>query len=249
VRDSFHSIDELDELPAPLKLASGPGRIPLFCFSTPVALGGAAQFARLAAGFQGVRDLYALPVVGFTEDERLPATVDAAVTMWAESVRRTVPTGTPFVLLGYCAGGNFAHAAATYLEQVGVRPAGLILLDTFLPGHTVVEDLGAQMVEGMFDREAKFGPFTSTRLSAMGRYHELFLRSTIGEVDAPILFLRPDTPLPPAAGEAPVTDGEWRASWHTEHVLGEVEGDHFTMLEDKAPSMAQAIEHWLASLA
>ncbi|QUQ65443.1 type I polyketide synthase [Kutzneria sp. CA-103260] len=249
VRDSFTSVTELDEVPAPLKLASGPASTQLFCFSTPMALGGATQFARLAANFQGVRDLYALPVLGFAKEDRLPSTVDAAVGMWAESVRRTVQEDRPFVLLGYCAGGNFAHAAVSYLENVGVPPAGLVLLDTFLPGDTVVDDLGAQMVEGMFDREATFGPFTSTRLSAMGRYYELFTRSTITDVRAPILFLRPDTPLPPAPGTAPATDGEWRASWHTEHVLGEVEGDHFTMLEDRAPSMARVLERWLASLA
>ncbi|MFI9387116.1 type I polyketide synthase [Kutzneria sp. NPDC052558] len=249
LRESFTKVTELDDVPAPLKLASGPADTQIFCFSTPMALGGATQFARLAANFQGVRDLYALPVLGFAREERIPSTVDAAVGLWAESVRRVVSADRPFVLLGYCAGGNFAHAAVKYLEDAGLPPAGLILLDTFLPGNAVIDDLGAQMVEGMFDREAAFGPFTSTRLSAMGRYYELFTKTAIGEIRAPILFLRPDTPLPPVPGTAPADAGEWRASWPTEHVLGEVEGDHFTMLEDRAPSMARAIEHWLATRA
>ncbi|MFI6512758.1 type I polyketide synthase [Streptosporangium sp. NPDC050855] len=246
LRPSFSSPEELGEIPPPVKLASGPGGPALFCFSTPMALGGATQFARLAANFRGVRDLYALPVLGFAREESLPGTVDAAVRVWAESVRRAAGD-EPFVVLGYCAGGIFAHAAVTHLESLGVRPAGLVLLDTFLPDDKVIDDLGTQMVQGMFDREASFGPFTSARLGAMGRYYKLFRECTLGQVRAPILFLRPDTPLPGPDG-VPTATPDWRASWHTEHVAREVEGDHFTMLEDRAPSMARAIEGWLESL-
>ncbi|MFB9680725.1 SDR family NAD(P)-dependent oxidoreductase [Streptosporangium vulgare] len=246
LRPSFSSIEELDEIPPPVKLASGPGGPALFCFSTPMALGGATQFARLAANFRGVRDLYALTVPGFAKEERLPGTADAAVRLWAESVRRAAG-GEPFAVLGYCAGGIFAHSAVGYLESIGVNPVGLILLDTFMPDDKVIDDIGMQLVRGMFDREASFGPFTSARLAAMGRYYRLFRESTVGEVRAPILFLHPDTPLTGFDGEVPVTD-DWRASWHTEHVLREIEGDHYTMLEDKSPSMARAIEGWLESL-
>nr|WP_281403003.1 type I polyketide synthase [Streptosporangium becharense] len=246
LRQSFSSPEELEEIPPPVKLAAGPGRPSLFCFSTPMALGGATQFARLAANFRDVRDLFALPVLGFAREESLPATVDAAVRTWAESVRRAAGD-EPFVVLGYCAGGIFAHAAVGYLESLGVNPAGLVLLDTFMPDDKVIDDLGTQMVQGMFDREASFGPFTSARLGAMGRYYKLFRECAVGEVKAPILFLRPDTPLPGPGGEPPATE-DWRASWHTDHVAREVEGDHFTMLEDRAPSMARAIEDWLASL-
>ncbi|MFF5113896.1 type I polyketide synthase [Streptosporangium sp. NPDC000509] len=246
LRPSFSSVEELDEIPPPVKLASGPGTPALFCFSTPMALGGATQFARLAANFRGVRDLFALTVPGFAKEERLPGTVDAAVRVWAESVRRAAGD-EPFAVLGYCAGGIFAHAAVGYLESIGINPRGLVLLDTFMPDGKVIDDIGMQLVRGMFDREASFGPFTSARLAAMGRYYRLFRESTVGEVRAPILFLHPDTPLTGFDGEIPVTD-DWRASWHTDHVLREVEGDHYTMLEDRSPSMARAIEGWLESL-
>lgn len=242
LRDSFDSPADLPGLPPALKLAEGSADLPLFCMSTPVALGGAAQFARLGAAFRGVRDLYALPVYGYAGDESLPATVEAAVSLWAEIVAASVQPGGRYVLLGYCAGGNFAHKVAAYLERRGLPPAGLVLLDTFLPDDALIDDLGEDMVEGMFDREDKFGPFSDARLSAMGRYYRLFRQCVLEEVSAPILFIAPDTPLSQPAPE------RWRSSWPAAQCDKEVEGDHFTMLEGMAPSMAEAIEDWLVTL-
>ncbi|WP_407674906.1 type I polyketide synthase [Nonomuraea fuscirosea] len=242
LRDSFGSPADLPALPAALKLAEGPAGLPLFCMSTPMALGGAAQFARLGAAFRGIRDLYALPVHGYAEDEGLPADVAAAVALWAEIVAASVPPGGPYALLGYCAGGNFAHKVATLLERRGLPPAGLVLLDTFLPDDALIDDLGEDMMRGMFDREERFGPFSDARLSAMGRYYRLFRETTLEEVAAPILFITPDTPLSQPAPE------RWRSSWPAAQCAKEVKGDHFTMLEEMAPSMTEAIEGWLATL-
>ncbi|MEU8402488.1 type I polyketide synthase [Nonomuraea sp. NPDC048892] len=242
LRDSFGSPAELPALPAALKLAEGPGGMPLFCMSTPMALGGAAQFARLGAAFRGIRDLYALPVHGYAENEGLPADVEAAVSLWAEIVAANVPPGGPYALLGYCAGGNFAHKVATLLERRGLPPTGLVLLDTFLPDDALIDDLGEDMMRGMFDREEKFGPFSDARLSAMGRYYRLFRETTLEEVAAPILFITPDTPLSQPAPE------RWRSSWPAAQCAKEVKGDHFTMLEEMAPSMTEAIEGWLGTL-
>ncbi|MEV4075637.1 SDR family NAD(P)-dependent oxidoreductase [Nonomuraea fuscirosea] len=242
LRDSFGSPAELPALPPALKLAEGPAGLPLFCMSTPMALGGAAQFARLGTAFRGIRDLYALPVHGYAEDEGLPGDVAAAVALWAEIVAASVPPGDPYALLGYCAGGNFAHKVATLLERRGLPPAGLILLDTFLPDDALIDDLGEDMMRGMFDREERFGPFSDARLSAMGRYYRLFRETTLEEVAAPILFITPDTPLSQPAPE------RWRSSWPAAQCAEEVKGDHFTMLEEMAPSMTEAIEGWLATL-
>ncbi|MFC3995974.1 SDR family NAD(P)-dependent oxidoreductase [Nocardiopsis sediminis] len=246
LRPSFASLDDVNKAYPPLSLASGPAGPKLFCFSTPMALGGAAQFARLAAHFQGVRDLYALQVPGYAPDDALPETVDVIVRMWAESIREAAGS-EPFVLLGYCGGGNFAHAAVAYLEQQGVRPEGLILLDTFLPDSDVIGDLGGQMLDGMFEREATFGPFSDTRMTAMGRYYRLFRETEVADIKTPVLFLHPDTPLPGPDGTRSRT-GDWRASWHMDHELGEVRGDHLTMLEGESASMAGAIEGWLKGL-
>ena len=246
LRESFASVDDLDQVPVVVKLASGPANVQLFCFGSPVALGGPALFARLAAGFDGVCDLYALPMPGFARHERVPVTAEAVVDLWAQIVRRTAAEGTPVVLLGYSAGGSFAHATASHLEKLGFALDGLILLDTFLPDGEAMDAVGPQIVEGILAREAELGPFTSARLTAMGRYAELLAEVKTGAVRAPVLFLRPDTPLPVIGAPASPPDRAWRGSWPAEHVLAEVEGDHFTMLEDKAPSTARAIRRWLA---
>ncbi|MET7334572.1 thioesterase domain-containing protein, partial [Nonomuraea sp. NPDC005650] len=244
LRPSFGTLDELDRPYPPLMLASGPGGPKLFCFSTPMALGGASQFARLAVHFQGVRDLYALQVPGYAPDDSLPDNVDVIVRMWAESIRETAGDD-PFVVVGYCGGGNFAHAAVTYLERIGVRPAGLVLLDTFLPDSSVIDELGGQMLEGMFDRAETYGPFSDTRMTAMGRYYRLFRETEVEGIEAPVLFLRPDTPLPSGPDGERSRDGNWRASWHLRHDLCEVRGDHLTMMEGESAAIAQAVEEWL----
>ncbi|MFC7589583.1 SDR family NAD(P)-dependent oxidoreductase [Nonomuraea antimicrobica] len=118
LRRSFGTLEEVGRDYPPLALASGPAQPKLFCFSTPMALGGASQFARLAQHFQGVRDLYALQVPGYAPDDSLPESVDVVVRMWAESILETAG-GDPFVVVGYCGGGNFAHAAVTYMEAKG----------------------------------------------------------------------------------------------------------------------------------
>ena len=241
LRESFVSVDELDQVPQPVRLASGPANVQLFCFNSPVALGGSTQFARLADHFDGVCDLYAMPVPGFARDERLPATTEAAVSLWADNVRQTAVEDRPVVLLGYSAGGSLAHATTVRLEEHGFRPAGLVLLDTLPPDSEAMDAVWPQIVEGILAREATLGPFTSARLSALGRYSELVAATEPVAVRAPVLFLRPDTPLAP-------TEGPWRGSWHTKHDLDEVEGNHFTMLEEHAPATARAVQRWLTSL-
>ncbi|MEV5955789.1 type I polyketide synthase [Streptomyces sp. NPDC051987] len=241
LRESFASIDELDQVPRPVQLASGPANVQLFCFNSPVALGGSTQFTPLAAHFDGVCDLYTMPMPGFTRDERLPATTDAVVSLWADAVRQTAAADRPVVLLGYSAGGSLAHATAIRLEEQGFLPAGLILLDTVPPDSEVMDAVWPRILESILAREAALGPFTSAGLSALGRYSELVAATEPVAVRAPVLFLRPNTPLSP-------TDGPGRGSWPAEHTLDEVEGDHFTMLEDHAPATARAVRRWLTSL-
>ncbi|MFE9425663.1 type I polyketide synthase [Kitasatospora sp. NPDC006697] len=239
---AFDSAAELGRLADPVRLATGPQGPKLICFPSPMALGGAQQYARFAAPFRGRREVVVPPVPGFGPGEALPRSVAAAVEVFTRSVR-AVAAGEPFVLLGYSSGGQFAHATAEALEKAGTPPAGVVLLDTYLPDGEGQDALWPQMFHGMLDRESSFGRFSAARLAAMSRYSDLIVDCLPGALAAPLLFVRPAEPFT----EAPGTE-DWRARWRAEHRLREVPGTHFTVLEESAPAAAEAVEEWLATL-
>ncbi|MFH8474154.1 type I polyketide synthase [Streptomyces sp. NPDC018000] len=264
LRPAFTTAAQLGAVSPPVRLAKGPEGPMLICFPSPMALAGAQQYARLAAGFRDVRDVHVVTPPGFVDGEPLPASVDAAVDHLARSVRE-LAGDTPFALVGYSSGGQFAHATASRLERDGVTPAAVVLLDTYLPldgddqrstGADDADDgLWARMLDGMMAREDHFGMFSTARLSAMGRYSTLIRQCAPEEVTAPVLFVRPTESFvneAEEAGEAAAAteadDESWRSSWSAPHTLREIQGNHFTLLENSAQATAEAIEIWLRSL-
>nr|BCB14678.1 type I polyketide synthase [Streptomyces spiroverticillatus] len=253
LRPSFHDAAEPNIAGTPVTLARGLRDPALICLPSPMALAGAHQYARFAAAFRDVRDVHVLVPPGFADGEPLPASVTAAVDFFAREVRRLAGDGS-FALVGYSSGGQFAHATATRLEAEGVRPAGIALLDTYLPdapsedaGQAGAEDLWGQMLDGMLEREDVFGAFTATRLSAMGRYSTLISGCRPDPVAAPVLFVRPgESFLDGRDGQGQEID--WRATWPAPHTLREIPGNHFTLLEDSASRVAGAVEEWLGSM-
>ncbi|MEZ7004455.1 thioesterase domain-containing protein, partial [Streptomyces sp. AD55] len=249
VRPGFDSPDEIDRLPGAVRLADAPDGPHLIFLSTPMATGGVHQHARLVSHFGGKHKISALPVPGFVAGESLPTSPDAAVQALARSVLEAAD-GEPFVLLGYSSGGTLAYATAGYLERAcGVRPAGVVLLDTFK-----VHDGGSDGVPldglalGMFDKEAVFGRFDSSRLSAMGRWVELVPRLPLTPVDAPVLFVQCTQSFVPAGDDPSPELVSGRAEpWEAGHTLRTVRANHFTLVEDRAEDTAQVIDEWLAS--
>ncbi|WP_443052867.1 type I polyketide synthase [Streptomyces sp. NBC_00184] len=249
VRPGFGSVDEIDRLPAAVRLADASEGPHLICLSTPMATGGVHQHARLVSHFGGRHKISALPVPGFLAGESLPTSSDAAVQALARSVLDTAD-GKPFVLLGYSSGGTLAYATAGHLErECGVRPAGVILLDTFK-----VHDGGSDGVPldglalGMFDKEAVFGRFDSSRLSAMGRWVELVPQLPLTAVEAPVLFVQCTQSFVPDGDDASPDLLSGRAEpWEAAHTLRTVRANHFTLVEDRAEQTAQVIDEWLAS--
>ena len=209
-------------------LATGPNPTGVLCFPSPMVMGGVQQYARLAAHWRDVREVHAMPVPGFTEGELLPSSVDTLVGMLTETALIGDPRGQ--VLLGYSWGGVLALATASALERQGLRPAGVVLLDTYLDE---VDGLFEQLLRGLLEREPLFGPFTGTRLSAMGQYLRLLGGHRPPEITVPVLFVRPE-------GSAGL-----RPSWP--RVL-DVPGDHFTMVQEHAGDTARTIEEWLGEL-
>ncbi|MFD4112989.1 type I polyketide synthase [Streptomyces niveus] len=237
----FSTVAELGGVAPPVRLSRGPATRRLICVPSPMALGGAHQYARFAAHFHGRREVAVPAVPGFGRDEPLPLSFDAVVDVLVEGTRAAAGDA-PFVLLGYSSGGQFAHAAAESLEKAGTPADALVLLDTYLPDGGGDDNLWREMFEGMLDREDSFGGFSAPRLAAMSRYSELILDRSPGALTAPVLFVRPAESF--ASGAA--TD-DWRATWDAEHTLREVPGNHFTLLEESATATAATVEQWLAA--
>ncbi|OZF56639.1 hypothetical protein CH292_03130 [Rhodococcus sp. 14-2470-1a] len=238
---SFSGAADSGPISDPVRLASadvtGDTSPVLLCIASPMALGGAQQYARFAARFRGRRDVLALAIPGFADGEALPATSDAAVDVFAHQVR-AVAGDRPVVLVGYSSGGQFAHATAAVLEDAGTPADAVVLVDTYVPGRDGNESLWQAMFDGMLDRESSFGRFGAFRLAAMGRYSDLILDCLPTEMDTPVLFLRASAPFVPDAID-------WQASWTAEHELVEVPGTHFSILEDESATTAAAVDEWL----
>ncbi|GAA4184157.1 hypothetical protein GCM10022252_12590 [Streptosporangium oxazolinicum] len=241
-RPSFASVKDLEQVPAPVKLADGPRRPVLYCFPSPMALGGVQQYARFARYFRGEREVSALRVLGISRGESLPESVEAAVEVFAESVRADVGE-RPFVLAGMSSGGIFAHAAAGHLERLGRGPEAVVMLDTYLVRDEDNKAVWDQMLYGLLEREPEIGPFNSARLSSMGRYVRLIGEVTLEEIEAPVLFVRAESSI---LGDVPEGEDGWRAGLKSAHTTLQVPGDHFTMMEEAhAGTTARAIEGWL----
>ncbi|MFF5727398.1 type I polyketide synthase [[Kitasatospora] papulosa] len=238
----FSSAAEFGEVRHPVRLATGDEGPRLLCLPSPMALGGAHQYARFARHFHGRRDVLVPDVPGFAPGEPLPRSVEAVVEVVVDGIRRACADGRPYVLLGYSSGGQFAHAAAEAMEKAGRPASGVVLLDTYLLADDGTEQLRREMFNGMLDRESSVGGFGTARLAAMSRYSDLIAHCLPGPLTAPVLFVRPEEPF------APGIDG-WQAVWEGAHELAEVPGTHFTVMEDRAESTAGAVEKWLSDIA
>jgi acyl carrier protein len=236
VRPSF---TEDDRHPiAPVVLSGRGAEAPvLVCLPSIVLASGPQEFARLAAGLGADRDVEVVPHPGFRDGEPLPATLAAALTAQADAVRDCAGE-RPFVVVSRSSGGPVAHAVVELLEERGVRPAAVALLDPTHPDdNAVLPTTEAQMIQ----RGGAMGLTDSVRLTAMGRYMRLFGDVRPRPITAPTVLLRP---------REPITDRDGTAvppfAWELPHTAVTVPGDHFTMLEDHAGTSARVLHEWLS---
>ncbi|MEV6607324.1 type I polyketide synthase [Kutzneria sp. NPDC051319] len=244
IRPKFTGVADVDHLPKPVTFAEGTTTPRLICISTPMALGGTHQHARVAANIGGGRSVNALPVPGFGRGESLPATAEAAVSVLGEAVNQ-LAGGEPFLLLGYSSGGVLAHATAKHLESQGIKPDGVVLVDTYHVSEGEERDVFEQLAVVLLEKESVFGKFDSARLSGMNAYIDLLPSFDLGPIEAPVLFLRADKSFmnPDDTGD------DWRAvAWDKTHNVVTVPGaSHFTIVEEHAAATAQAVNDWLSS--
>ncbi|SFO55845.1 Acyl transferase domain-containing protein [Amycolatopsis rubida] len=253
LRKAFRSAADIDQLPAPVRMAGGPRQPHLLCLSTPAAMGGAYQYARFAAHFRGVRTLSALPMPGFLAGELLPESAEAILDVLTESVREAVGD-EPFALLGYSSAGIFAHAIAGRLEESGTGPAAVVLLDTYAAGGEDMRRSDQEerdkatlgLVSGLLANEDRYGPYDRTKLTALAKYLEVLPEVVLPEIKAPSLLVRPQDRFD--AGEAGNGDSEaWRTAWSLADETAVVPGDHFSLVEGSSVTTARAVEEWLGS--
>ncbi|TDC91292.1 SDR family NAD(P)-dependent oxidoreductase [Saccharopolyspora aridisoli] len=245
LRPMFETPAELEELAAPVPLASGPEGPKLICISAPGATAGIHMYARLAARLRGKRDVSALPLVGFEPGEALPATSEAAARWVAEAVLHA-SDGEPFVLVGHSSGGTLAYFAAAVLEDTwGVRPEGVIMLDTLSLRYDSHEGMDFDAVTNNYfnTMESPAVSLNSARLSAMAHW---FVRIVdIGlTTTAPKLLVRcakevGGTNLEITGQDVEVPHDELRV----------VQTDHMSMVKEDSALTAEVIEDWLTTFA
>ncbi|MEU7168256.1 type I polyketide synthase [Streptomyces morookaense] len=239
-RPSFERPEELAERPVPVRFSHGDAPAPLMCFSPYVVPAGPHQYARFAASFRDTVDMWALTQPGYEPGELVPSDLDAVLRLHAQTVLECAG-GRPPVLLGYSSGGWIAHGVAAQLEAMGVKPAAVVMVDSFsrsIPFDPQVLNAMAQAQSQRLDYMKSGGE----QLTAMGCYMRLFEDWDAPSIAAPTLLVRASESLPTAGA-----DGDGRAA-PPEHVdtIVEVPGNHYSMLEDHAGTTAAAVRSWLA---
>jgi acyl transferase domain-containing protein/short-subunit dehydrogenase/acyl carrier protein len=243
LRAGFGREEAADHAIPVVRLASGPARPRLICLPAVAATAGPQQYARFAAEFRSRRDVVVLPNPGFVDGEPLPDSVETLVELHADRVRAEMAEHGPVVLVGHSAGGLIAHAVATHLEQTGHAPPGLVLVDTSWPGE-MQEEAGAALLTEMLKREGTLHHvLTATRLTAMGGYGRLLTSWTPAGTGVPTLLVRATRSMP-GTGSAVMP----RVVWKLGHSTEDVDGDHFTVMEDAAGQTARAVEKWLDAI-
>ncbi len=253
VRERFAAPDRDRQAFPPVRLATGPGRVSVVCFPALSAISGPHEYSRFGQAFRDDRNVCVVPSPGFTdgEDDLLPGSLETLIQMNVEGLRRCVADDEPFVVVGRSMGGAVAHAVTLALEEQGLRPAGLALIDSYPIDASAQEGMewwqGA-MIGGMLERVDRFDmTLHDTRLTTMGAYNRLFIGWQPKPLDTPILLLRAVEPLRGTTVD-PADPARWQAYWPVSHETADIPGDHFTTLEEHAGTTAEAIRTWIGTL-
>jgi polyketide synthase 7 len=238
-RKRYASLTELPQLPRPVRLASGPREPALVCVAAVVGMSDPVQYVRLAKPFQGERDVWALRQPGFRTSEALPATGEVLLETHAAGLRADLAQ-RPFVLAGISSGGLVAYMLAQHLCERGTPPAGVVVLDSYVPGEyrklaPLLPGLRDQLQQRIDDPNAAT-PGDNGWLTASLHYGRLEWTPT--ELPVPVLFVQAETPLPD-------WPEDWAPAWPFTHTAVVARGNHFTMMEEHAPNTAALISDWL----
>ncbi|MFF7459691.1 SDR family NAD(P)-dependent oxidoreductase [Kitasatospora sp. NPDC008115] len=246
LRPTFSGPAELSGGPGLVRLASGSQHPRIICFPSPSAWASNQEFVPLATPLRGIRDMWSLMLPGFVAGEPVAADSEALADHCARLIEESTD-GEPFALAGLSSGGSIAYMVATRLEERGVRPLGVVLLDSFLAGTRQAEYILPVMESRTLEREKSFGRLTGVRLTAMAAYFNLLGEWQPKEIATPALLVRasemvnaePGRPLPP--------DETWKPFWPMIRDTVDVRGDHYTMMSEYGENTARTVHEWLAA--
>ncbi len=238
---SFAAAAELEEPPYSVSITREGASPRLVCVPSFIVGSGPHQFARIARTLDGRRAVTALSLPGFRNGERLPASWEAAVEALAASVLQAVGS-EPFALAGFSSGGALAHSLAERLEDDGVPPEALVLIDSYLPAGAAAADTFAGVMAQLLEMDNAAIAIDDDHLIAMGAYIRLYGGWEPAAIAAPALMLRAtDDHVLPTVGE------EELPPWQLPESVAEVASDHLGMIADHAAESADAIDSWLTS--
>jgi NAD(P)-dependent dehydrogenase (short-subunit alcohol dehydrogenase family)/thioesterase domain-containing protein/acyl carrier protein len=225
------------EAPAVIPLAAGESDPVVFCIPSLIASSGPHEYARLAQGFAGRREVVAVPVPGFAADELLPSMLDAVAGAQAAAIKRHAD-GRPVALVGFSTGGLLAYALAAECAREGLVPAAVVVIDSYT--MDTMWPIAGPVFERMLEGDGEHPAVDDHRLTAMGAYLGLLSAWTPEPPVAPTLLVKAADPEPGV-----VRVGDWSASWPLRHAAIDLPGTHLTILSDHAQTTARAIDDWL----
>ncbi|MFI1016073.1 SDR family NAD(P)-dependent oxidoreductase [Streptomyces sp. NPDC020965] len=230
--------------PAPRRtpFGDGPAGPALVCFPSLIAPAHAYQYARFATAFRERRGLSVLAPSGYTSGEPLPTTLREFIGSQVAALHDG-HDDRPAVLVGHSSGGWVAQAVAEALTREGTPPAGVILLDTYLPDNPELGALKTALFAALADMPRITELTSESALSAMGRHHALFRDWRPTAVVGPTLLVRASDTV---AGTAPGRTFPG-LSWPHHHDVIDVPGDHLTMMSTFGPATGRTVESWLST--
>ncbi|MEU1180196.1 alpha/beta fold hydrolase [Streptomyces sp. NPDC005820] len=229
-----------DDVPTATWLRREGRRPALICVDSFIPAAAHLTYQRLAAALDRRCDVAAVHLPGYGEGEPLPETADAAAEAVATAVQ-SCAGGEPFTLLGFSTGGLAAHAAARRLEDRGVRPEAVVLVDSLPPG-ALTRAAATDILREWATAPGAFWSHDDTGLTAMGRYLDLFGNHwTPTALTAPLLLVEAADQVPSAP------DGGWARHWPGLTAHAATPGSHFGLLTEHVTETAHTLTALLAA--
>jgi len=244
LRVTFSDPAQVDKGPDLVRLGSGARHPRIICFPSTSVWASNQELMGLAVPLRGVRDVWSLMAPGFVAGEPVADSLDTLTEYCARQIRRS--TGdAPFALAGRSSGGSLACAVTARLEEMGSRPLGLVLIDSYLSGSDETEYILPVMEGHALELEKGFGRMTGTRLTAMGAYFYMFENWRPTEIATPTLLVRASECFGVEPGQPQPPGERWQPSWPRPHEAIDVPGNHYSMIEVHGDATAAAIHDWL----